>query len=234
MNKDKFLEGIRDGVPIGLGYFTVSFGVGIACSNIGMNVLQGLCLSFFNNASAGEYGGITVIAEDAGFITLILMTCIINARYLLMSCALSQHLSFDTPLSWRLLIGFDVTDELFGIAIAQPGKLNVWYYLGAMCVALPTWSIGTVVGILAGSILPSWALSGFSVMLFGMFIAIIIPEGKKNKVVMGCICVSFALSYLASKINPFASLSEGMRVLILTVLISSIAAILFPIEERSA
>lgn len=187
-----------------------------------------------NNASAGEYGGITVIAEDAGMITIILMMCIINARYLLMSCVLSQHLPFDTPLGWRLLIGFDVTDELFGIAIAQPGKLSVWYYLGAMCAALPMWSIGTVIGILVGDILPVWAMHGCSVMLFGMFIAIFIPEGKKNKVVLGCILISFILSYLAANIAPIANLSEGMRVLILTIVISSAAAILFPIEGDKA
>ncbi len=234
MNKDKFLEGLKDGLPIGLGYLTVSFGIGISCHNAGMNALQGFLLSFLNNASAGEYGGITVIAEDAGMITIILMMCIINARYLLMSCVLSQHLPFDTPLAWRLLIGFDVTDELFGIAIAQPGKLSVWYYLGAMCAALPMWSIGTVIGILVGDILPVWAMHGCSVMLFGMFIAIFIPEGKKNKVVLGCILISFLLSYLAANIAPIANLSEGMRVLILTIVISSVAAILFPVERGNA
>ncbi len=234
MNKDKFLEGLKDGLPIGLGYLTVSFGIGISCHNVGMNALQGFLLSFLNNASAGEYGGITVIAEDAGMITIILMMCIINARYLLMSCVLSQHLPFDTPLSWRLLIGFDVTDELFGIAIAQPGKLNVWYYFGAMCAALPMWSIGTVIGILVGDILPVWAMHGCSVMLFGMFIAIIIPEGKKNKIVLGCIAISFLFSYIAANYGPMANLSEGMRVLILTIVISSIAAILFPIERGNA
>ncbi len=234
MNKDKFLEGLKDGLPIGLGYLTVSFGIGISCHNVGMNAFQGFLLSFLNNASAGEYGGITVIAEDAGMITIILMMCIINARYLLMSCVLSQHLPFDTPLSWRLLIGFDVTDELFGIAIAQPGKLNVWYYFGAMCAALPMWSIGTVIGILVGDILPVWAMHGCSVMLFGMFIAIIIPEGKKNKIVLGCIAISFLFSYIAANYGPMANLSEGMRVLILTVVISSVAAILFPIERGNA
>ena len=234
MNKDKFLEGLKDGLPIGLGYLTVSFGIGISCHNVGMNALQGFLLSFLNNASAGEYGGITVIAEDAGMITIILMMCIINARYLLMSCVLSQHLPFDTPLAWRLLIGFDVTDELFGIAIAQPVKLSVWYYLGAMCAALPMWSIGTVIGILVGDILPVWAMHGCSVMLFGMFIAIFIPEGKKNKVVLGCILISFLLSYLAANIAPIANLSEGMRVLILTIVISSVAAVLFPVERGNA
>ncbi len=112
------------------------------------------------------------------------MTLIINARYMLMSCALSQKLSPDTPLGVRMLIGFDVTDEVFGIAIAQEGFLNVWYFIGAMCAAIPGWSLGTLFGALAGNVLPVWAMNGFSVMLYGMFLAIIMPEGKKNRVVL--------------------------------------------------
>ena len=163
---------------------------------------------------------------------MVLMTLIINARYLLMSCALSQRLHPDTPLVHRLLIGFDVTDELFGIAIAQEGFLNFWYFFGAMCAALPGWSLGTLFGALAGNLLPVWAMNGFSVMLYGMFLAIIMPEGKKNHVVLGAIIVSFALSLLAAKLLP--QLSDGMRILLLTILISAGAAILFPREEPDA
>ena len=229
MNRKKFLEGLRDGLPIALGYLAVSFGIGISCHAAGITALQGFLMSLFNNASAGEYGGITVITENAGVWMMILMTLIINARYMLMSCALSQKLSPDTPLGVRMLIGFDVTDEVFGIAIAQEGLLNVWYFIGAMCAALPGWSLGTLFGALAGSVLPVWAMNGFSVMLYGMFLAIIMPEGKKNRVVLGCIGVSFVLSALAAKLLPM--LSGGMRILLLTIFISAAAAILFPREN---
>ncbi|MFQ8767472.1 MAG: AzlC family ABC transporter permease [Oscillospiraceae bacterium] len=121
-----------------------------------------------------------------------------------MSCALSQKLSPDTPLGVRMLIGFDVTDEVFGIAIAQEGLLNVWYFIGAMCAAIPGWSLGTLFGALAGNVLPVWAMNGFSVMLYGMFLAIIMPEGKKNRVVLGCIGVSFVLSGLAAEASSDA------------------------------
>ena len=228
MNRKKFLEGLRDGLPIALGYLAVSFGIGISCHAAGITALQGFLMSLFNNASAGEYGGITVITENAGVWMMVLMTLIINARYMLMSCALSQKLSPDTPLGVRMLIGFDVTDEVFGIAIAQEGLLNVWYFIGAMCAALPGWSLGTLFGALAGSVLPVWAMNGFSVMLYGMFLAIIMPEGKKNRVVLGCIGVSFVLSALAAKLLPM--LSGGMRILLLTIFISAAAAILFPRE----
>ena len=229
MNRKKFLEGLRDGLPIALGYLAVSFGIGISCHAAGITALQGFLMSLFNNASAGEYGGITVITENAGVWMMILMTLIINARYMLMSCALSQKLSPDTPLGVRMLIGFDVTDEVFGIAIAQEGLLNVWYFIGAMCAALPGWSLGTLFGALAGNVLPVWAMNGFSVMLYGMFLAIIMPEGKKNRVVLGCIGVSFVLSALAAKLLPM--LSGGMRILLLTIFISAAAAILFPRES---
>ena len=230
MNRKKFLQGMRDGIPIALGYLAVSFGIGISCHAAGITAFQGFLMSLLNNASAGEYGGITVITENSGVWMMILMTLIINARYLLMSCALSQRLSPDTPLGFRLLIGFDVTDELFGIAIAQEGLLNVWYFIGAMCVALPGWSLGTLLGALAGSLLPAWAVNGFSVMLYGMFLAIIMPEGKKNRVVLGGILVSFALSMLFAELLP--SLSGGMRILLLTVLISAAMAALFPRKEQ--
>ena len=229
MNRKKFLEGLRDGLPIALGYLAVSFGIGISCHAAGITALQGFLMSLFNNASAGEYGGITVITENAGVWMMILMTLIINARYMLMSCALSQKLSPDTPLGVRMLIGFDVTDEVFGIAIAQEGILNIWYFVGAMCAAIPGWSLGTLFGALAGNVLPVWAMNGFSVMLYGMFLAIIMPEGKKNRVVLGCIGVSFVLSGLAAKFLP--TLSSGMRILLLTIFISAAAAILFPREN---
>ena len=234
MSKNHFLRGFRDGIPIGLGYLAVSFGLGISCRTANLTVFQGFLLSFLNNASSGEYGGITIIASDSGFLIMVAMMLVVNARYMLMSCALSQHLSPDTPLIYRLIIGYDLTDELFGIAIAQPGYLNVWYYIGAMCAAEPCWSIGTVIGVLLGDLMPVWAVSGCSVMLFGMFLAIIVPVGKRDRVVLGCIVVSFLCGWLASILPVLRELSEGTRILILTVVISAVAAALFPQKEDAA
>ena len=214
MSKKHFLRGLRDGIPIGLGYFAVSFGIGISAHNAHLSIFQGFLLSFLNNASSGEYGGITIIAADSGLWAMALMMLVVNARYLLMSCALSQRLSPDTPLPWRLLIAYDLTDEIFGLAIAQPGYLEGWYYFGTMCAAMPGWTV-----------------SGCSVMLFGMFLAIIIPVGKQNRIVLGCIGVSFLCSLLASVLPFTRELSEGMRILVLTIVISAAAAILFPHKE---
>ena len=227
-----FLNGMRDGVPIALGYFAVSFSLGIAARNAGLTPLQGFFASLLNNASAGEYAAFTLIAANATLFQVALITLIANARYLLMSCSLSQKFSPDTPLYHRLLVGYDVTDELFGIAIARPGYLDPFYSYGAFVHAIPGWAIGTALGVTAGSILPARVVSALSVALFGMFLAIIIPPSKKNPVVLGCVCVSFAASWLCSVLPLTSGLSEGMRTILLTILIASAAAALFPVKDE--
>ena len=143
-NRQAFRRGFRDGIPIGLGYLAVSFSIGIAARNIGLNAFQGFLMSLLNNASAGEYAGLTVIAANSPYIEVAIVTLITNARYLLMSCAMSQRMDPDMPFFHRLLMAFDITDELFGITIARPGCLNPWYMYGAIALALPGWAVGTV------------------------------------------------------------------------------------------
>ena len=145
-----------------------------------------------------------------------------------MSCALSQKFSPDTPMIHRFLIGYDVTDELFGITIAQPGYLKPSYTYGAMLLAIPGWSLGTAIGVMAGNVLPERIIGALSVALFGMFIAIIIPPARKDKVVAALVAISFALSFAGSYLPVVSSMSSGTRTIILTVVISSAAAILFP------
>lgn len=232
MNTKVFAEGIRDGIPIGLGYLAVSFSLGIAAKSAGFTPLQGFIISFLENASAGEYVAFTLIAAGASYFEVFLMTLIANARYLLMSCALSQRFSPDTPFIHRLFIAFDLTDELFGIAIARPGYLSPLYSYGAFLVALPCWAGGTMLGILAGNLLPASIANALSVSLFGMFIAIIIPPAKKDKIVAVLIVISFALSYLSDVIPFIRDISSGTRTIILTLLISGTAAILFPVKEE--
>ncbi len=233
VKKKAFLAGLRDAIPVGLGYLTVSFGVGIACRTAQLNAFQGLLLSLLGNASAGEYAAITVIAEGGSVLTMILMMIVANARYLLMGCALSQKLSPGLPLGHRLLIGFDLTDELFGLAIAQPGYLEPSYYYGEMCASIPFWSLGTVLGIVLGALMPERLASGFSVMLFGMFLAVIVPPAKKDRVVLGCVLVSFLLSWLFQNLPWVSGWSGGLQTIVLTVLIAGAAALLFPRKEEA-
>ncbi|MGN1345473.1 MAG: AzlC family ABC transporter permease, partial [Eubacteriales bacterium] len=168
-------EGFRDGIPIGLGYFAVSFSLGIAARNAGLTAVQGFLASFFTNASAGEYVGFTIISIGGTYIEMAVMTLIANARYLLMSCALSQKFHETTALLHRLIVGFYVTDELFAIAVARPGYLDPYYSYGAILIAAPCWGLGTALGILMGNLLPLRVVSALSVALYGMFLAIIIP-----------------------------------------------------------
>ena len=222
------MEGMRDGLPIGLGYFAVSFSLGIVARNAGLNAFQGFLASLLTNASAGEYAIFTLIAANATYFEVAIMTLITNARYLLMSCALSQRFSPDTGIGHRLLLGYDVTDELFGITIARPGYLNPWYMYGAIALALPGWAVGTALGALAGNLMPWRLVSAFSVALYGMFLAIIIPPARKSRILAGLIAISFAASYLAEHLPGISSISSGTRTIILTVVLSSAAAILFP------
>ncbi len=224
------LEGIHDGMPIALGYFVVSFTLGIAARNAGLDPLQGFLASLFNNASAGEYAGFTVIAADAPYLEIALLTLVANARYMLMSAVLSQKCAPELPLRHRLLVGFDVTDEIFGISVVRKGLLNPYYNYGAMLVALPGWSVGTALGVLAGAMLPLPVVSALSVALYGMFIWVIIPRGHQDKVVAWLVGISFAVSLVASLLPATAALSEGTRTIILTLLLAGGAAWLFPKE----
>lgn len=226
-----FREGLRDGIPIGIGYLTVSFSLGIAARNAGLNAFQGFLASLLLNASAGEYAGFTVIAAGAPYLEMVFVTLIANARYLLMSCALTQRFAPGTKFFHRLIIGYDVTDEIFGITIARPGNIDPFYTYGAIVIAAPCWATGTALGVIAGNLLPARVVSALSVALFGMFLAVIIPPAKQNKVVAALVAVSFALSFAMSVIPLVSGLSDGTRTIILTVIISAAAAVLFPVKS---
>ena len=232
-NGKVFLEGLRDGVPIGLGYFAVAFSLGIVARNAGLTPLQGFIASFFNLASAGEYALFTSMQAAASFLEIAIITLVVNARYLLMSCALAQRFDPATPMIHRLFVGFGITDELFGITIARPGSINPVYSYGAFAVAVPLWSLGTSMGIIAGNFLPARVVSALSVALYGMFLAIIIPPAKKNLTIAIAVCVSFLASYLCGIIPVVKELSGGTRTIILTVVIASVVAIIKPIEDPS-
>lgn len=232
-NKKVFWEGFRDGFPIGLGYFAVAFSLGIVAQNAGLNPIEGFIASFFNVASAGEYALFTSIQAKATYIEIAIITLVVNARYLLMSCALSQRFNPETKFIHRFLVGFGITDEIFGISIARPGYVNPLYNYGAIAISVPLWSLGTSLGIIAGNFLPARVVSALSVALYGMFIAIIVPPAKKNIVIAIAVAVSFVLSYLCTIIPWIKNLSGGTRTIILTVLISAVAAIIKPMKEEN-
>ena len=233
-NKTVFLEGLRNGLPIGLGYFAVSFSLGIVARNSGLSAFQAFLASFLCNASAGEYAGFTLILSNATYIEMAIVTLITNARYLLMSCALSQRMNPETKLHHRLITGYYITDEFFGIAVSREGYLNPYYIYGAILTASPLWWIGTMIGAIMGNLLPTQLEASFSVALYGMFLAVIIPPAKKDKVIAILIIVCFISSYIMSYLPLFSKISDGTRTIVLTVVISVIAAVLFPRNQEGA
>ena len=232
MKKNAFLEGLRDGFPIGLGYFAVAFSLGIVARNAGLTPIQGFIASLLNVASAGEYALFTSIQAGVTYAEVAIITLVVNARYLLMSCALSQKFNPATPLIHRFFVGFGVTDEIFGITIARKGYIEPLYNYGAIFISVPLWALGTSLGIIAGNFLPARIVSALSVALYGMFLAIIVPPSKQNITIAIAVIISFILSYVCSVAPVIKELSSGNRTIILTVLISSIVAIIHPISEE--
>ena len=226
-----FLAGLRDGVPIALGYFAVAFSLGIAARSAGLTAFQGFFASMLCVASAGEYALFTLIGAGATYLEVAVLTLITNARYFLMSCALSQRISPDMKNYHRLLIGAVVTDEIFGITIARPGYVEPAYNYGAIAVSVPAWAIGTALGILMGNLLPLRIVSALSVALYGMFLAIIIPPAKKSLAVALCVVLGFACSWLCGAVDALAAVSAGTRTILLTALLSAGAALVFPVKE---
>lgn len=231
MKNKAIIEGLRDGLPIGLGYFAVAFSLGIVARNAQVTPIQGFIASILNLASAGEYALFTSMAQKASFFEIALITLVINARYLLMSCALTQKFDEKTSLAHRLLVGFGVTDEIFGITIARKGTLNPYYNYGAILIAAPLWSLGTALGIWAGDLLPTNVVSALSVALYGMFLAVIVPPAKKHTVIKIAVLVSFLSSYLFCVIPYVKELSGGTKTIILTVSISALLAVIKPVPS---
>ena len=230
-NRQWYARGLKAGVPIGLGYLAVAFTLGIAAKNAGLTAFQATLTSFLINASAGEFVGFTLIGAGASYLEVAIMELVANARYLLMSFSLSQKLSPKTGIGHRMLIGWYVTDEVFGVSISAPGYLNPFYTYGAISLACPGWAIGTCLGVIVGNILPASLVSALSVGLYGMFIAIFVPPSKTSKVIAGLVLVSMALSFAFNRIPAFDAISSGVKTIILTVAISAAAALLFPIRE---
>ena len=234
MKRKQFFRGVRTGIPIALGYLAVGFTLGITAKNAGLTAFQSGLTSLLVSASAGQYAAFTMMAAQSGYLEIAIMEAVTNARYILMSCALSQKLPESTKTWHRLTMGFAVTDEIFGMAIAEEDKLNPYYYFGMMAIAVPLWALGTFWGTSVGNVLPGSVVSALSVGLYGMFLAVIIPASKKNKIILGVVVVSMAASFALEVIPWFAAIASGTRTILLTVVIASAAAVLFPVKEETA
>lgn len=230
-NLTQWKNGIKDGFPIALGYFAVSFTFGIVAKSTGLTPFQGVLMSGTNFTSAGQFAALSLIGSSAIYLEMAITQLVINLRYCLMSCSLAQKLDAKMAFRHRFLLAFGVTDEIFGVSVCREGRLHPFYNYGLMSIAMPGWVLGTFCGIVSGSLLPGSITSALSIALYGMFIAVIIPPAKGNKVLFAIIILSMAVSFLFAKVSVLAQISSGFKIILLTVLIAGIAAILFPVRE---
>lgn len=229
-----FLHGVRDGIPIALSYYVVAFSLGIIAGSAGMVALLGFVSSFFTRASAGEYSVYTLMAASATYAEVVGMSIVANLRYFLMGTVLSQKFDACTSYLKRILVSLCITDEVFGISIAYPGYLAPAYTFGAALVSTIFWAAGTASGIIAGDVLPANIVSALSVALYGIFISIVIPPSRADKAVAIAVVGSFVLSGLCAVLPLVRELSGGTRIIILTILISAVAAIVKPVGDEEA
>ena len=226
-------KGVQDGVPIALGYFAVSFAFGIMAKEAGMTTFQVGLMSITNLTSAGQFAAVGLIVGGASFAEMALTQLIINLRYCLMSCALSQKWNPNVPFFHRLTVAHGVTDEIFGVSVLKEGYLRPFYNYGLMSSAIPGWVGGSVMGALCGAILPDSLTSALGIAIYGMFLAIVIPPSKKNKAIGVVVLGAMALSTIFQLMPVLKDISSGFQIIIITVLVAAIAAIVKPVEVEN-
>lgn len=226
----EFKKGFSDGIPIGLGYFSVSFGFGILAMSSHISAFFAWLISATNLTSAGQVAGVEIITASGTLVEMILTQLVINLRYSLMGFSLTQKLdsSFTTPK--RLLLAFGITDEIYAVAISQKGKITASYMAGLIVIPFIGWTSGTIAGALTNQLLPEIIANNMGILLYGMFIAIFIPAAKKSKAVLVAVIFSATVSVLLKYFFPF--ISSGFSVIISAVIAAVICAALFPVKEE--
>ena len=232
MNWNAYRTGVNRGLPVGVGYFSVSFGFGAMAAAQGIRALNATLISMTNLTSAGQFAGLTLILAAATLWELILTQLVINSRYALMSLALSQKMGQHIGVLPRLFIAFFNTDEIFALAMAEKGPLTVPFMLGLGTTPILGWTAGTLCGALAGSVLPASIRVALGVMLYGMFIAIVVPPAKQERPVLIAVALALVLSCLFTWMPVLKEVSAGISIVICTVGAAALCAWLFPIPEE--
>lgn len=231
MKNESFKKGIKDGIPIGLGYLAVSFTFGMMSVSSGLSIWQAVLISLTNLTSAGQFAGLDIIVAGGSYWEMALTQLVINLRYCLMSFSLSQKMRRDESWAHRYLVAFGITDEIFGVSASQEGKVSAFYNYGAMCMAIPGWTLGTLLGAISGSLLPDFIMSALGVAIYGMFLAVIIPPAKKNKAVLLVVVAAMAVSTLFAVVPGLNKVSSGFVIIITTLVTAGGAAYLCPVKE---
>ena len=236
----EFLTGLKHGVPIGLGYLSVSFAFGIAAVGAGLTPLQALLISMTNVTSAGQLAGLQLMAADVGaaavtaanLFQMALTQLTINLRYALMSISLSQKMDRRMNTLRRMIFAFCNTDEIFAVASGRPGKLGPSYLYGLMAAPYAGWSAGTFLGAVAGNLMPLFVQRALGIAIYGMFIAIILPPSREKKPVRLVVLIAAALSMAFRWIPGLSAVPAGYVIILCAVTAACIGAALFPSEEE--
>ena len=230
----EYRAGMKAGMPVCIGYFSVSFGFGALAVSQGLSIWYAILISATNLTSAGQFAGLTVIAAGASILEMILTQLVINSRYALMSLALGQRFGPQVGTGKRLVAAFFNTDEVFALGMTRLGKLSTSYFVGAGTVAAIGWIGGTAMGAVAGSLLPQSVRTALGIMLYGMFIAIVVPQARQEKPLLLCMGLALVFSCLFTWVPVLDSVSAGIAIVICTVAAAAICAMLFPVEEKEA
>lgn len=234
MNLKHYSHGVRTGLPVGVGYFSVSFGFGAMAAAQGIKALDATIISLSNLTSAGQFAGLTLMVAGATLWEIVLTQIVINSRYALMSLALSQRMGSRIGVLPRLVIAFFNTDEIFALAMAEKQPLTVSFMMGLGLAPILGWTAGTLCGALAGSVLPLSIRTALGVMLYGMFVAIVVPPAKAEKSVLATVATALTLSCLFKWLPVLSGISAGIAIVCCTVIAAALCAWLFPIEEEDA
>lgn len=234
MSKQEFKEGIRDGLPICLGYLSVSMAFGLTAVKSGIPIWAAVAMSLSNVTSAGQFAGVNLLLAQSSYIELMITTFIINIRYFLMSISVSQKLEDKFGIKERLVTSFGITDEVFAVSTQRQGALTYPYMLGLILTPIAGWTAGTLIGAVATTLLPEILTDAMGIMLYGMFIAIIVPPAKEHKNVLIAVVLAIVASYAFSYVPVLSQISGGWSVIMITVGVSALAAWLFPIKEEEA
>ena len=226
-----FSRGFRCGIPIALGYLSVSFGFGIVAVNKGLSPLAALLISLTNLTSAGQVAGLEVIVTGGTLMEMALTQLTINLRYFLMSLSLSQRLSPAFSLPHRLLASFGITDEIFGVSSSEKGLVTPSYMYGLILLPVIGWSLGTILGALAGNLLPDSVKYALGIAIYGMFVAIVLPPAKKDHGIQLAVGLSVVCSLILAYVPIFSFVTSGFSVIVCALIASAVAALLFPIKE---
>ena len=231
-NKGPFIGGLKDGIPIALGYLSVSFGFGISAVNGGLSPLAAVLISLTNLTSAGQVAGVEVILALGTLFEMALTQLTINARYFLMSISLSQKLDESFTLPHRILASFGVTDEIFGVASSKREPIKPVYMYGLILLPFIGWSLGTLLGAVAGNLLPAEINSALGIAIYGMFVAIVLPPAKREKGVLVAALISIAVSLALAFVPLFSFITSGFAIIVSALIAAVIAALLFPIKAE--